>query len=152
MTEQDRRQPHEQLDSELSLLARRSRWMWITLAREVEEGLEPAAYGLLATLSDADDDVRGGDLAEKFGLDKSTVSRQIAQMESLGLLKRVPDPQDGRARLVRITEEGRARVRRLREQRGRWLEGALRDWPNADVRQLVELLKRLNSSLETPER
>ncbi|NEE00035.1 MarR family winged helix-turn-helix transcriptional regulator [Phytoactinopolyspora halotolerans] len=152
MSEGDRRQPHEQLDTELSLLARRSRWMWVTLAREAEEGLEAAAYGLLAALYDADDDLRGGDLADKFGLDKSTVSRQIAQMESLGLLKRVPDPQDGRARLLRITDDGRSRVRRLRERRARWLERALRDWPGDDVQELVGLLQRLNSSLESPDR
>lgn len=152
MTELKRAVPHEMLDTELSMLWRRLRWMGVRLAREAEDGLEAAAYGLLGVLYDANDDVRGGDLAERFGLDKSTVSRQIAQMEALGLLQRVPDPHDGRARLVRITEVGRARVRRLRERRGRWLSSTMRDWPEEDVAQLVGLLSRLNASLEFPER
>lgn len=148
MTELKRALPHERLDTELSMLWRRLRSMGVVLAREAEDGLEPAAYGLLGAIHDAHDDVRGGDLAERFGLDKSTVSRQIAQMEALGLLQRVPDPQDGRARLLRITDEGQDRIRRLRERRGRWLSSTLRDWPEEDVAQLVSLMSRLNASLE----
>lgn len=152
MTELKHAVPHEQLDTELSMLWRRLRSMGVTLAREAEDALDPAAYGLLGAIYDADDAVRGGDLAERFGLDKSTVSRQIAQMEALGLLQRVPDPQDGRARLLRITDEGRSRVRRLRERRARWLSSVLRDWPEGDVAQLISLLSRLNASLDSPER
>jgi len=117
MTRADRQQVHEQLESELTVLWRRVRRLSIALARQVDAGIDVAAYGLLSALNDAGD-VRAGDLADRFGLDKSTVSRQIAQMESLGFIERVPDPLDGRARLIRTTEVGRARVRQLRGARG----------------------------------
>lgn len=141
-----RQQVNEQLEAELALLWRRVRRLSIDLARQVDEGLEAAAYGLLGLLADGGD-VRAADLAERLGLDKSTVSRQVTQMESLGLIQRVPDPQDGRARLLHITDAGRARVQQLRGARGRWLGAALEDWPNADVDVLAVLLKRLNESL-----
>lgn len=150
MTSADRQQVHEQLESELTVLWRRARRMSMVLARQVDDGLEVAAYGLLSVLSDTGD-ARAGDLADRFGLDKSTVSRQITQMESLGLIRRVPDPQDGRARLIRTTDEGRARVRQLREARGRWLGAALEEWSAEDVDHLVELLARLNAALEIRE-
>ncbi|PSL01132.1 MarR family transcriptional regulator [Haloactinopolyspora alba] len=146
----DRQQVHEQLESELTLLGRRIRRLSTTLARQVDDRLEAAAYGLLSALNDAGD-VRAGDLAERFGLDKSTVSRQIAQMESMGLVQRVPDPMDGRARLIHTTDEGRERVRQLREARGRWLRAALEDWPADDVDQMVDLVGRLNVALEVRE-
>ncbi|WP_298321829.1 MarR family winged helix-turn-helix transcriptional regulator [Haloactinopolyspora sp.] len=148
MTRADRQQVHEQLESELTVLWRRVRRLSIALARQVDAGIDVAAYGLLSALNDAGD-VRAGDLADRFGLDKSTVSRQIAQMESLGFIERVPDPLDGRARLIRTTEVGRARVRQLRGARGEWFGSALQHWDAADVDQLVELLGRLNEALES---
>lgn len=151
MTGTDRQLVHETLEAELSFLWRRLRRLSTAQARQADEGLEVAAYGLLGSLYDIGD-IRAGDLADKFGLDKSTVSRQIAQMESLGLIQRVPDPQDGRARLIHTTDEGEARIRQLREARGRWFRSALSDWPAADVDQLVKLLARLNLSLENSER
>ncbi|SDS68626.1 MarR family winged helix-turn-helix transcriptional regulator [Jiangella sp. DSM 45060] len=142
----DRQQVNEQLEAELSVLWRRVRRLSIDLARQVDEGLEAAAYGLLGLLADGGD-VRAADLVERMGLDKSTVSRQITQMESMGLIQRVPDPQDGRARLLHITDTGRARVQQLRGARGRWFGAALEDWPDVDVHTLAVLLKRLNESL-----
>lgn len=150
MTRADRQQVHEQLESELTVLWRRVRRLSIALTREVDDGLEVTAYGLLSALNDAGD-ARAGDLAERFGLDKSTVSRQIAQMETLGLVERVPDPLDGRARLIRTTDDARVRVSELRRARGRWLQAALHEWDSADVDQLVELLDRLNEALEVRE-
>ena len=147
MTRADRQQVHEQLESELTVLWRRVRRLSIALARQVDAGLDVATYGLLSALNDAGD-VRAGDLAERFGLDKSTVSRQIAQMEALGLIVRVPDPLDGRARLIRTTDVGRSRVRQLRRARGEWFGSALNQWDAAEVDELVDLLGRLNEALE----
>lgn len=149
MTGTDRQDVHQRLDAELAVLWRRVRRMAITLAREVDEGLDIAAYTLLSAMHDGGD-VRAGDLAERFGMDKSTVSRQIAQMESLRLIERAADPVDGRARLIHITDEGKQRVRQLRDARGRSFRAALEDWPENEVDQLVGLLARLNISLEHP--
>lgn len=146
----DRERVHERLESELSVLWRQLRRLSITMARKVDEGLEVPAYGLLGALVDGGD-LRGGDLAELFGLDKSTVSRQITQMEELGLIQRVVDPADARARLIHVTELGNARVRQLREARGRWFGAALEDWPDGDIDALATLVARLNTSLHTHE-
>ncbi|WP_035812355.1 MarR family winged helix-turn-helix transcriptional regulator [Jiangella gansuensis] len=146
MTGADRQQAHERLESELGVLWRRVRRLSVDLARQVDAGIEVASYGLLGALADGGD-LRAGDLAERFGLDKSTVSRQITQLEALGLIQRVPDPMDRRSRLIHVTEDGLVRVRALRAARGRWLGEALRDWPDADIDTLVVLLARLNSSL-----
>jgi DNA-binding MarR family transcriptional regulator len=52
------------------------------------------------------------DLAERSGLTKQAVGEAVHDLERLGYLERVPDPTDGRAKIVRLTEKG-AEARRL---------------------------------------
>jgi DNA-binding MarR family transcriptional regulator len=53
-------------------------------------------------------DVRSqGELAALLRLERSTVSRLIQQLERRGWIVRDRAPDDGRARLVRLTERGR---------------------------------------------
>jgi DNA-binding MarR family transcriptional regulator len=53
---------------------------------------------------------RPGDLAEAAQLSKQTLGSILDQLERAGYVARVPDPTDGRARLVTITERGRELV------------------------------------------
>lgn len=52
------------------------------------------------------DGSRVTDLAEQAGITKQTAGFLVDQLERAGYGERVPDPADGRARLVRITERG----------------------------------------------
>lgn len=56
----------------------------------------------------ADDGSRLTDLAERAQVTKQTASLLVAALEREGVVERVPDPADGRARLIRLTERGRA--------------------------------------------
>ncbi|MFC5947159.1 MarR family winged helix-turn-helix transcriptional regulator [Pseudonocardia lutea] len=46
------------------------------------------------------------DLAEQAGITKQSAGFLVDQLERSGYVERVPDPADGRARLVRIAERG----------------------------------------------
>lgn len=46
-------------------------------------------------------------LATRLGISKQAVSELVGEMEVMGGLERTPDPQDGRAKLVCFTPEGR---------------------------------------------
>jgi len=54
----------------------------------------------------AEEGSRVTDLAEQAGVTKQTAGFLVDQLERAGYVERVPDPVDGRARLVRITERG----------------------------------------------
>ncbi len=54
------------------------------------------------------DGLRPTDIAEWTGLSKQAVNDTLGDLERDGLLERHPDPDDGRARIVRLTERGRA--------------------------------------------
>ena len=54
------------------------------------------------------DGTRLTDLAEQAQVTKQTAGFLVDQLERAGYVRRVPDPADGRARLVRITARGSA--------------------------------------------
>lgn len=47
------------------------------------------------------------ELAERTQLTKQYLGRLVAELESFGYLERIPDPTDGRAKLVRLSARGR---------------------------------------------
>ncbi|KGN32356.1 MarR family transcriptional regulator [Knoellia sinensis KCTC 19936] len=55
------------------------------------------------------------DLAEQAQVTKQTASLLVAALEERGLVERVPDPHDGRARLIRFTTAGLTAAARARE-------------------------------------
>jgi DNA-binding MarR family transcriptional regulator len=46
------------------------------------------------------------DLADNAGLTKQAVGEVVADLERLGYLERAADPQDGRAKLIKLTDLG----------------------------------------------
>ncbi len=59
----------------------------------------------------AKDGSRLTELAEAAQVTKQTVGFLVDQLQRAGYVERVPDPRDGRARLVRVAERGTAAVR-----------------------------------------
>jgi DNA-binding MarR family transcriptional regulator len=90
-------------------------------------------------------------VAQALGLDKSTVSRGLAQLENLGLIERVGDPDDGRARLLRLTATGSTRFDAIRAQRQTEFRAILARWDTTDLSDLARLLTRLNTDLSWEE-
>jgi len=56
------------------------------------------------------DGIRLTDLADKAGITKQAMAELVVDLERLGYLQRMPDPTDGRAKLITFTERGRAAV------------------------------------------
>jgi DNA-binding MarR family transcriptional regulator len=51
------------------------------------------------------------ELARRLGVTKQAVGQLVAELERLGALELVPDPADGRAKLVRFTARGLGAIR-----------------------------------------
>ncbi|MFG3657608.1 MarR family winged helix-turn-helix transcriptional regulator [Streptomyces sp. NPDC047706] len=136
-----------ELERELTVFLRRARANQGEMAREVHPDLESAAYGLLVRLDECGRQ-RATDLAAYIGIGKATMSRQLRALEELGLVAREPDPADGRAWLVHLTEEGRTRVQRVREARRARYVSKLDHWDRREVAELARLLHQLNSGME----
>ena len=70
------------------------------------------------------DGVRPGALAERAGMSKQAMNQLLRSLEGLGLLVRSDAPEEGRARIVRLTRRGRAVQAKILEI----LQGIEREW------------------------
>src|SRR5262245_14860105 len=78
-------------------------------ARMRAAGLSLAQFGLLAHIAAAKDDTMTS-LAERMGLDQSTLSRNLRGLEEMGLVEIVVAEQDLRRRAIWLTEAGARRL------------------------------------------
>ena len=94
-------------------------------------GLSLAQFGMMAQVAAASDDTLGA-LAERMGIDQSTLSRNLRGLEMAGLVEIACAEQDLRRRAVWLTERG-----------ARQLEAAIPIWREAHA----ALAKRLDPRL-----
>ena len=75
----------------------------------IENWREPAQLGLMAQIAALSDDTLGG-LAERSGLEQSTLSRNLRRLEREGLIEIAMVESDLRRRAVWLTESGARRL------------------------------------------
>lgn len=83
------------------------------------------------------------DLAGRVGRDYTTVSRQIARLEELGLVERRPGTVDKRVREAIITPRGKLATDALDAARETMALELFRDWSREDLDELVRLMGKL---------
>ena len=107
--------------------------------------LDRSAYPLLNQILALQGQADGGrltDVAEGLGVAVPTVSRQVRQLEDLGLVARTKDPIDARAILLEVTDAGLDALQRMREEWRKTVAEILEPWPQKDREILGELLER----------
>lgn len=134
--------PISDLEAEFVDLWRRGRIQTRDRARAVHPRLDATCYPLLVLLS-RHDAVPMSQIITELGVEKSTLTRQIDAVVRLGLVDRHPDPEDARARLVTLTDDGRARMNEVHQSAVTTWRDRLSRWDPDDVRQLTRLLRRL---------
>jgi DNA-binding MarR family transcriptional regulator len=112
------------------------------------EGRERAALVLLFPIHRFGP-VRQSTLAETVHADPSTVSRHVASLVEQGLVRRVPDENDGRASRLVTTDAGRAALQGLCAERESRLDQATATWEDTDLATFTRLLGRLVDDLES---
>ena len=88
------------------------------------------------------------DLASAFQVTRATMTSTLARMEREGLVEIAPNPEDGRGKLVSITQKGRA----MREDCIARLQGPLADanavLDDEEVAALLPLLASVRAKLD----
>lgn len=111
------------------------------LLREAGVSLDRALFPLLVALG-----ARGAlgvaDLADLVGRDHTTVSRQLAKLETLAFVSRPGGTSDKRRREADLTAAGRDIVAAITAARMRLLGDVLATWTSADVTALAKLNRR----------
>jgi DNA-binding MarR family transcriptional regulator len=118
----------------------------IVLLREAGISLDRALLPLLVRI-----ERRGPigivELAELSGRDYTTISRQVAKLESLGLVSRQTGSVDRRVREAVITPAGLAITGAVDEVREKLMTTVLATWSRDEIRDLARLSRRLADAI-----
>ena len=113
--------PASDTGDELVILVVRTAKAMVDRLRCERPGGETSAmtvvHGLAARYLVGRDDVTTVELARHLGITKQSTSEVVTALERAGTVRRAPHPTDGRARVLLLTEAGRAN---LDEGRARW--------------------------------
>jgi DNA-binding MarR family transcriptional regulator len=117
------------------------------MIREAGIPLERALFPLLVAIE------RFGpigvvDLADRVGRDYTTVSRQVAKLESLDLVERRAGATDRRVREAAIAPKGKAMTDAVDAARDRMGRAIFSTWEAHDIDDLVRLLRRFADALK----
>lgn len=129
------------VEQRLAQLMDRVRLAHRDLALAVDPAMPPFGLKILR-LIERQGPLPSGRIAEALAVDPSAVSRQLRQLEDLGLAAAAVDPADRRARIIELTEEGERRLAALGPQREQ-LSRFLSTWEADDLQRLAGYLDRL---------
>ena len=126
---------------ELNAFARRIRGN----VTRLHPDLSFVAYTVLAHVQ-ASGTCRAADLVAYYGLDKSTVSRQVTELERRGLLEPAPPAPGARGQQLQVSPEGRERLARAAARQRQALEERVAGWSPHDLAAFADYLRRFNAA------
>jgi DNA-binding MarR family transcriptional regulator len=88
------------------------------------------------------------DLADRAGRDHTTVSRQVAKLESLGLVERRDSAADRRVREAAVTSKGKAMTDLLDAARERIGRAVFETWDAHEFDELVRLMRKFADAVK----
>jgi DNA-binding MarR family transcriptional regulator len=135
----------EDLYQGLTTLARRAR----DVGDQLHPGLSLVAYTLLAQVG-VTPGMRAADLAAHFSLDKSTLSRQLEQLISAGLLRRDGERPGRRGYVLTLTDAGRQHLDAAGQAVRDRLAIRLTAWDDRDIATFAQLVTRFNQGADRP--
>jgi DNA-binding MarR family transcriptional regulator len=117
-----------------------------------EERLKPLGFGVghlpvLVALGNGQASTQR-DLARFAKIEQPPMAQMLARMERDGLIRRTPDPADGRSSRITLTKVADTRMPEAVEALLRGNEEALRGFTDDEAGQLVALLTRLIANLD----
>jgi DNA-binding MarR family transcriptional regulator len=89
------------------------------------------------------------ELAELVGRDYTTVSRQTAKLDGLGLINRRPSKIDNRVREAIITAKGKEMTRAIDAARERIATVLFAKWSKRDLQDLSRLMRRFADDFQS---
>jgi len=89
------------------------------------------------------------ELGDSVGRDYTTVSRQIAKLDGLGLITRRPSKADRRVREAVITAQGKKVTSAIDSARERLAALLFANWSKRDLQDLARLMRRFADDLQS---
>ncbi|MBO9623335.1 MAG: MarR family transcriptional regulator [Sphingomonas sp.] len=140
-----------------SALERRFATTLVPAARAYRHHLDRELAGLALSHASAvavmllgrcEGDMRQGMLAEQLGIEGPSVVPIVDQIERAGLAERRPDPTDGRAKTIHLTEAGQALAARAEERSAEVRAALLAGVDAGDLAIAAKVIEQLQKALD----
>ncbi len=147
--------PAHQQNPELAML-RAAETFWRTLrdaSAPLVRGIDcsratAALIRTLATRAREGNPTQVGDVAHLMRVDVSVASRQVSQLVDDGLVERIVDTDDRRARTLHLTPAGVARAEEIEATLAERTADLFADWDDRDLAVATEVLVRLSATFD----
>jgi len=133
-----------EVEEQMTALAARIRATTREAAARIHPELPPIGYKMLRVIRRCGA-AHASAVADQLGVDRSVVSRQLRQLQDLGLVEVGGDAQDGRVRVLALTPAGRAGIDADNAEGGSRLIRGLGAWTRADLDAFAGYLARLTA-------
>lgn len=133
-----------EVEEQMTALAARIRATTREAAARIHPELPPIGYKMLRVIRRCGA-AHASAVADQLGVDRSVVSRQLRQLQDLGLVEVGADAQDGRVRVLALTPAGRAGIEADDAAGGSRLIRGLGEWTRDDLDTFAGYLARLNA-------
>ena len=110
-------------------------------------GITLPRFDLMAQLERHPEGLRMGELSKRMMVTGGNVTGIADQLEREELVVRVPDPQDGRAFMLKLTPRGRTVFVEMAAVHERWVADLFRDVAGADKAAMIALLDTMKKHL-----
>ncbi|MFJ7931819.1 MarR family winged helix-turn-helix transcriptional regulator [Peribacillus sp. NPDC096448] len=140
-------EPREKLEIELgeqlNALISAAHALNVRAAAKFDSSLQPAAFHIVRWLYSYGP-TNAAALAESTAMDRSSVSRLVKQLQSLGYVSREASPNDGRGIVLSLTEYGQQKITdALKEKESIFFE-RISNWKDAELHDFIQMLRHFN--------
>ena len=108
-------------------------------------------FDLMAQLERVPKGLKMGELSKRMMVTGGNVTGITDLLEREGLVERVADPRDRRARLVRLTGAGRRAFAAMAEEHERWIVEVFTELSGREMATIAALLARLKAHVRSLE-
>ncbi|TPW30524.1 MarR family transcriptional regulator [Martelella alba] len=123
-------------------------WRHTLNLRLAEIGFSDAAWAPLVHLEAFGDGISQKELAERLGLDGSSLVRTLDILGRDGQIERLPDPVDRRARRIMLTEKGKRSVVEIRKVLVAAETEMLADFDDDEIEALLDAFDKIDGRLK----
>lgn len=127
----------------LNLIFARARSLWKESAARIHPELQPSGYKMLMFIARVGSS-NAHEIAERFEIDKSMISRQVRMLEDLGLLESRPHDEDGRQRVLTATPTASDALTELRADHANRLRSALSELTQDEIQTASKVFRLLS--------
>ncbi|MGN6715597.1 MarR family winged helix-turn-helix transcriptional regulator [Anaerocolumna jejuensis] len=131
------------LGEQLNALISASHALNVRTAALFDSTLQPAAFLIVRWLLSYGPATATA-LAESTAMDRSSVSRLVAQLKQLGYVQSETSPEDRRGVIISLTEAGREKASNAIKEKEKEFYKRISTWENSDLETFIDLLRSFN--------